>query len=250
MNAEINGLIGFGFVLVFFLLFIYYWITSKRRPERQLREIPAFEHLSRAVGVAVEAGRRLHLSLGWGGLQDLPGASALVGLSVLQRIARAASVSDRPPVATSGEGTLNILSQDTLRTTYNNLGALGQYDPLAAQLTGLTPFSYAAGAMAVAGEGEDSAVMLAGHFGSEVALITDAAERHGSLTLGGSDNLPAQAILYATAHDPLVGEELYASGAYVQAGPAHLASLRAQDFLRWVVILAILLGFAYKLLVG
>lgn len=249
MNPAINGLIGLGFVLVFFLILIYFWITLRRHPKRNLREIPAFERLSRSVGLAVEAGQRMHVTLGWGGLQDIPGASALVGLSVLQRVARAASISDRPPVATSGEALVNILSQDTERSTYRALGA-AQNDPLAAQLTGLTPFSYAAGTMMVASEGDDSAVMMAGHFGSEVALITEAAERKGNLTLGGSDFLPAQAVLYAAAREPLVGEELYASGAYVQAGPAHLASLRAQDILRWVIIVAILAGFAYRLIVG
>jgi len=48
--------------------------------------------------------------------------------------------------------------------------------------------------------------------------------------------------LYAAAQDPLIGEELFASGAYVGAGPSHEASLHVQDVLRWLVILAILVG--------
>jgi hypothetical protein len=44
----------------------------------------------------------------------------------------------------------------------------------------------------------------------------------------------------------LIGEELYAVGAYLKTGPIHIASLRAQDLLRWVIILAILLGSILK----
>ena len=44
------------------------------------------------------------------------------------------------------------------------------------------------------------------------------------------------------------GEELFAAGAYVGAGASHDASLNAQDILRWLVILAILLGVGLKIL--
>jgi hypothetical protein len=127
------------------------------------------------------------------------------------------------------------------------MGADEQYDPDSGQLSGFTPFSYAAGTLPVIYDQQASVNVLIGTFGNEVALITDASERKGSLTLGCSDNLPAQAILYAAAQEPLIGEELYAGGAYLQAGPAHIASLRAQDILRWVLIVVILLLAALKL---
>jgi hypothetical protein len=45
----------------------------------------------------------------------------------------------------------------------------------------------------------------------------------------------------------LIGEELFAAGAYVGAGAAHEASLIVQDILRWLVIVAILIGSLLKL---
>lgn len=245
------GAAGLVLIVVFVSLMLVYGWSSRRtgQPPRisRLRGIPAFARLGRGVGLAVEAGQRLHLSLGSGGVQGLRGVSALVGLSMLQRIARAASISDRPPVATSGEATLAILTQDSLRSAYHAVGADTQFDPLSGQITGLTPFSYAVGTLPILYDQHVSATVLAGHFGAEVALMTDASERNGSLTLAGSDNLPAQAVLFATAQEPLIGEELYAGGAYLQAGLMHFASLRAQDIFRWVLIAAILGGVALKL---
>lgn len=246
------GILGLGFVLVFFVLMIAFVVAGRRRAHRAqplagLRSIPAFDRLVQAVGLAVEAGQRLHLSLGRGSLSGLQAASALVSLSVLDRIARDASVSDRPPVATSGEGALAILSQDVLRGTYRNMGIEDRFDPVSGQLTGLTAFSYAAGTLPIIFDQQVSANFIAGHFGAEVALIHDAAERSGGQTLAGSDNIPAQAVIYALAQEPLIGEELYAAGAYTLAGPLHVASLRAQDILRWVLILAILAGVVLKL---
>jgi hypothetical protein len=49
------------------------------------------------------------------------------------------------------------------------------------------------------------------------------------------------------AQEPLIGEEFFAGGAYLGAGPAHTASLRMQDILRWVVVSLIVLGAILKL---
>ncbi len=237
-----------SFAGLFFVLLILFALVIRKRPEKRLREIPAFAHLGRSVGLAVEAGKRLHIALGYGGVNDVQGASGLVGLTMLQRIARAASISDRPPIASSGEGTLGILSQDTLKSSYQAIRSENLYDPIYGQISGLTPFSYAAGTLPIIMDQQVSTTVLAGHFGSEVALITDANERVGSQTMAGSDNLEAQAVLYVSSQDPLIGEELYASGAYLNAGLMHQASVRTQDVMRWVVIAGILLGGLLKLI--
>lgn len=227
--------LGFAFVLV-----IVFTLTGRKPAPRSLRDMPVFSRLRDAVGLAVEAGTRLHVSTGWGGVLGLRGLSGVLGLSMLERITRAASASDRPPVATAGESALAILSQDTWRGIHRSTNP--EENLLAAQLVGLTPFSYAAGVLPVIYDEQVSATVLAGHFGSEVALLTDAAERQKSLVVAGSDNLPAQAVLYASAGETLIGEELFASGAYLNAGPMHQASLRSQDVIRWLLILVILFG--------
>ncbi len=241
------SLLGLGFLILFVILMILFWGRDRKRMRQNLRGIQAFAKLKRGIGMAVESGQRLHVSLGHGGITGQTSASALVGLSVLQRIARAASISDRPPVATSGEAAQALLSEDTLRSAYRTANAESQFNPESAQLTGLTPFSYAAGALPVVYDQQVSVNILAGSFGSEVGLIADAAERTGSVSLGGSENLSAQAVLYASVEEPLIGEELFAAGAYVQAGPMHTASLKAQDVLRWLLIGAILVGAVLKM---
>ena len=243
LGVEIIGLV---FVLVFLALIILFIVYERSQKVNPLRPIRAFDRLRREIGLAVEAGKRLHVSLGRGGLNGLEGGSALIGLSTLDRIARTASISDKPPVTTSGDGTLTLLSQNTARGVFASIGLENQYEPSSGRLVGVTPFSYAAGTLPVIYDEQVAANILAGHFGSEVALITDAAERSGGMTLGGSDNLSAQAVLYAASDEPLIGEELYATGAYLKAGPAHNASVRAQDVFRWVLIAIILAGAVLK----
>ena len=66
---------------------VTYASLARKRPKGSWREISAFSRLGRSVGLAVEAGKRLHISLGHGSLNGLQAGSAFVGLSVLQRVA-------------------------------------------------------------------------------------------------------------------------------------------------------------------
>ena len=58
----------------------------------------------------------------------------------------------------------------------------------------------------------------------------------------------AQAVLFASASDPLIGEEMFAAPAYLNADAAQRASISVQDILRWLIILALLGLSAMKFL--
>jgi hypothetical protein len=240
--VSLTGILGFLFVLLVFGLVIVLAFAGRNHPARHLRPIKAFTKLRRAVGLAVEAGTRMHISLGRGNITGMEAVSGFVGLNVQERVARAASVSDRPPIATSGNGALGILSRDTFSGVYRSLRTDGRFDPTLGHVVGLTPFSYAAGTLPIIHDEHVTANVLMGHFGAEIALINEAAERSGSLVIAGTDNIAAQAAIYAIAQEPLIGEELYASGAYLGAGPLYESSLRTQDILRMLLIALILLA--------
>lgn len=229
-------------------LILLFGLVTVLRDTSYLRDIPAFERLRKALGAAVENGSRLHVSLGKSGLIQATNTSALVGLTALERISLYSGTSDRPPVATSGDGGLALLSQDTERAAFRISGNPESFNPDRGVMTGPTPFSYIAGALPLADTENISAHVLVGNFGPEVALLIESGERQSAYTLAGSDSLPAQAAIYATAGEALIGEELYAIPAYLDCGPLHKASLQVQDILRWAVILTLGAGALLKLL--
>ncbi len=230
------------------LLFAFSVPRGRTRSRVALRSIPAFQRMRRAIGLAIENGTRLHVSIGQASIVSPNNASAFIGLSTLERVGTMGSISDRPPVVTSGDGTLALFSQDTLRATYRANNNPEMFDPTQARLSGPTPFSYVAGTLPVIYDERVSANILVGNFGSEVALLTEAGEKQNSFTLAASDSISAQSVMYISASEPLIGEELFAIPAYLQAGPYHQAGLRAQDVLRWVVVGALVIGSILKVL--
>jgi hypothetical protein len=219
------------------LLILVFTLWGRSNPKRALRSIPAFRQLRRTIELSVEDGSRMQISLGQGGVLGPESAAAFAGLTLLRQVADIAADSDQPPIATSGDGAIMLLAQDTLRSSYRRQGMIEQYHLRLARATGVTPFSFAAGTLPQILDRDVSATALVGSFGAEAGLLTAATQARGSFDLGGSDNLTGQSILFASADQPLIGEELFATGAYMDAGPTHQASLRAQDVLRWIVIL-------------
>ena len=241
------ALIALGVLAIAAILLIVFTLMRRRSPG-VFREIDAYDRLNSAVGRAVEDGTRLHISIGRGNLFTTRGGSALAGLAMLRRLSERTSLSDNPPIVTSGDASLAILSQDTLQSGYRAAGAEEQYRFTTGRLTGLTPYAFAAGTIPVTRDENVSTNIVLGDFGAESALLVEAADREDTDLIAASDNLSAQSVLYASSHEPLIGEELFAAGAYVGAGASHEASLQVQDVLRWVVILAILGGAVLKFL--
>lgn len=239
-------LFGLALLIVAGILLIALTLIKRKTPAA-FRDIAPLTRLRRSAGMAVEEGTRLHVSLGRGSLIGQNGASSLAGLALLRQVSEQASVSDRPPLASAGDASLAILSQNTLQAAYKNAGAEELYQPSNGRLTGLTPFSYAAGVMPLIRTEQISTNVLIGDFGPEAALLVDAAERENALTIAAAADPSAQAVLFATASDPLAGEELFAAPAYTGRDASHRASLQAQDVLRWVLILALLGSAALKL---
>jgi len=245
-----DTLIGLGLIVIAAVALFVLAVPLRTRVRRIFRIIPGMVRLRRAIGLTVENGRRLHVSMGSGSLTGASSAVSLAALSTLDRIAALSMISDRPPIATSGEGSLSILSQDELRVAYRDGNALEQYDPDRGRLGGITPLSYVAGTLPVIRDEQVSTNILVGNLGPEVGLMTDAAYRQQAFVVAASDSLPAQAVIYAAAEEPLIGEELFSVPAYLQAGPFHVAGLQVQDILRWIVIALMLVGVVIKLFGG
>ena len=102
----LEPILGLVFVLLAAALMFIYSLPERQprgqqRPRVVLRPIRAMEHLRRAIGLAIEDGSRLHVSIGESSILSPTNGSAFIGLSTLERVGTLSSVSDRPPVVTS-----------------------------------------------------------------------------------------------------------------------------------------------------
>jgi hypothetical protein len=246
--SSLNLALGLFFILLYAGLILIFAMPRMNKKQPVFRKIEAIEKLKLAIGLTVEAGTRIHISLGNADLLSSYNSSALAGLSVLEQVALISQLADRQPIATSGNGSIAVLSQSVFKNALEGKSATNLKETNQGQLSGTTPLSYAAGAMNVIRKDQVSTNVFLGNYGSEVALLGQNSNQTKAITLGASDSLTAQAVLFAASDDPLIGEELFALPAYLGNKNIHIASVKIQDFFRWVLILTMLVGAILKYL--
>jgi uncharacterized protein DUF6754 len=241
--------------LLFFIAFVYFVWRAKLDVRLSLRPIVAYDALKDLLARAAEAGQPIHISIGTAGVGQASTADTTAGLYALEYLADRAAVSAIPPIVTVGDPTALPLAQDQLRRAYQRQGYPEEYDPR--QVRFIAPslndnaVAYSAGVMdLLAHERVMANVVIGafdeyqspGAFGDEFLLMSEPGARKDSLQVGGTSNPRALPFVYATISHPLLGEEIYAAGAYLNARRAHLGSLLAQDTVRAMLVVIVVLA--------
>lgn len=231
--------------LPFLIPFFYLLYRASRSPSRpRLRAIPAYDSLKKLMSRAAETGQAVHVSAGTGGVSGPRTADTLAGLNTLEFLADRAANSDIPPLVTVTEPTAFPAALDQLRRAYERQGypeefRLDQARYIAPPVNG-SAVPYAAGVMDILGHEPIAANVMVGAFGDEYLLMTEPPAQNNILQVGGTANPNVLPFTYLTMSEPLLGEEIYAAGAYLLERVGHYTSLLAQDVFRVVLVLVVI----------
>ena len=245
MDATVQTISILLIVLAFATLAIGSQFVRRKRSAFPLRAIPGYQRLPDQIGLAIEEGRGLHVSLGGAGVGGGSTTSALAANELLYQITLRASVGGTVPAATMSEATALPMAYGTLQAALRRRGAVPRaaFDPAVQWYAGGARSLAFAAAITGAMANERSAYnAFAGSFGPELALPLLASQRARAASLATSDQLEGQAVAWVMADQALLGEEVYAAGAYLGDRASALGGVIAQDVLRSVIILFLIIA--------
>ncbi len=207
-----------------------------------LRPLRGYTGLRGQVGRAIESGSQLHITLGRASLIGDANPTSISALTVLDHVAKDGCANSTPPLVTLADGTLLTAAQASMVHSYQQAGRSADYDATATQFiaTNTDAIAYSGGVASLIHQEKVTSNVMVGRFGSELGIITEAADRKQIDQVIGSDDPNALALATAVTDNLLIGEELLAAGAYLEQAPQQLASLKLQDILRWVIAAGIL----------
>jgi hypothetical protein len=245
VSTEIQVL-ALVFLLLFLPLMLFFASRVRRGHEVSLRRIPAFEALPDLIGRAAESGQALHIGLGIGGVGSQETVSALAGLTVLGYLADQVATFDCQPVITVADVALLPVAQDVLRNGYLRQNRMRGYRSTAVRFLGPTSAVYAAGVMDVLSHEGIVANAMIGTMGDEFLLIGETGAKCGLTQIVGTSSVEALPFVFAAADETLIGEEIFAGGAYLSRLPEHIGCLLAQDWMRLMLVGVILAGVLWR----
>jgi hypothetical protein len=233
-------------LVIFTMLFAVFWILWYRRGRLSqvvFRSLPAIDSLRASLRRSAEMGETVHLSPGAGALHYADSvAETIAGLQVVRGAAQEALTLGVPVQVTTNDALVYVMAEKSLELALYNAGQPPGLEAQSLLVSQQDSLAYAAGVMDRLGRPEVQGSVLVGTFGEELLLIGEVGAEQTSFQVAGATRPVAMSFLPLLTKDFLLGEEVYAAGAYLEGKPARLVSLLVQDAIRMILLLLIFLG--------
>jgi len=236
-------------ILLAAVALLYFFAARVRAGARYgLRHIRGYEALQRMVGQAAELGQALHMAPGIGGIGGTNTLETLAGLTTLEYLAQQAALCDTPLLVNVADPTTIPAAQGALRRGYAQAGYPDEYNPNQVRFIAPDPVAYAAGVMLTLEQQKLAGNVMIGAFGDEFLLMGETGARKRVLQVGGTTDSRALPLVYVSVDHALIGEEIFAGGAYLSRHPNHIGSLATADVIRSAIVVAVVIGVVLKTL--
>ncbi|MCX7669889.1 MAG: hypothetical protein N2439_07450, partial [Anaerolineae bacterium] len=204
-----------------------------------VRRIAGLDELDDALGRATEMGRPILFSPGFG---DLGQMSTYAGLACLEyAVRKAARFGIRVIVPVAG-ATMFPVTQDIVRDAYTAEGRPELYQPEDVLYLSGDQNAFAAAVTGIMERQRIGAAFYFGSYGFESLLLAETGQRVGAIQVAATDSFFQVPFFIAACDYTIIGEELYAAGAYLSREPTMLGSLSGQDYGKVVVALLLIAG--------
>jgi hypothetical protein len=233
---RINALI---LVLVFSTVVIIYTRWARQGKTLFLRKIPGLEAVEEAVGRATEMGRPV---LYIPGISELDEIETIAGISILGRVAKITAQYDTPLTVPVRYPLVLAAGQEVVEQAYIEVGKKDSYDKDIVRYVAGEQFAFTAHVNGYMMRERPATNIYMGAFFAESLLLAETGNAAGSIQIAGTAR-PEQLPFFIAACDyTLMGEELYAASAYLSHEPIMLGGLKGQDFVKMLIVFAIILG--------
>lgn len=230
-------------VLVIFsiVLLVCIWLGGKGK-KIELRPLPAINAIVEAIGRAAELGKPIHFNPGWYSLDSVEAPQTVAALSIFNYIMKYAVEADVRVITTLIRPDVIPLIDDIMRSSYAASGKLESYRPDDIRYISGEQFAYIGGVAKIFRDEEPAATIALGGFMAYSLLLMETAHSYGQFKIAGTASWHQIPFFAATADYILIGEELYAAGAYTSDDPYMKGSILGQDIVKIISIILLVVG--------
>jgi hypothetical protein len=241
-----NRIFGFVCLLLIMAAVAYFIKRAQGGSIPKVRRIPGIDAMDEAIGRAVEMGRPVIASHGIANLRDsTTGPQTIAGLSVLSYVAKkCAEVSTRLIVPVRQPEVWPIAA-DVVETAYKMAGKGEEYQQSDIMYLSSEQFGFSSNYIGLLMREKPGANIMIGAYWAESMQLAETGSRVGAMQISGTAQTSQIPFFLVSTDYCLIGEEIYAAGAYLTNEAPLIASLAGQDAGR---MLAVILGIIGALL--
>jgi len=224
--------------LVAIVIVLYTTYHQKSRDKFKVRQIAGISAVEDAIGRATEMARPILFTPGWGG--DIQRPTTIASMNFLSHIAEKTASYDCTLIYPTHDPVIMTVAQEVVRESYVRAGFADRYREDNISYVSSTQFGYAAAVDGLISRQKPASVFLLGTFEAESLILAETGNSIGAIQIAGTDSTIQLSFFIVACDFTLIGEELFAASGYLSGNRSILASVRAQDILK-VIIIALLM---------
>lgn len=228
----------FVFFLAFLVVYALFYDRVRKGYSVHIRRIAGLDAIDEAVGRCTEMGRAVHYTFGIGEFDT----NVLASFNVLSYVATQCAKMDTDIIVTNALPEVHPITEEIVRTAYNEIGKPDAYKADNIRFLSNAQTAYIAAIFGIFTRERPGANMMLGPFFAESLMLAEVGNQIGAIQIGGTGRTIQIPFFVAACDYTLIGDELFAAGAYINRAPAQVGALIAQDFGKWVAIIGIIVG--------
>lgn len=227
-------------VLMLTIIIVFFWTVSHaKRKGLFIRRIAGLDAIDEAIGRATEMGRPIYYSTGIGPMSLVP---TIASTSILGEVARKVAQYDTSLKVPHFDPIVMTVCKEVVKQSYLEMERPDSYRDDINFFVSQDQFSFAASVDAMIHREKPAACFFIGHFMAESLLLAEVGATTGAIQIAGTEQESQLPFFFTSCDYTLIGEELYAAGAYLSKDPMLMSTLKVQDFGKAFVMLAVVTG--------
>jgi hypothetical protein len=212
---------------VFCMAVILLIAAARRGKVFYIRPIPGLSAVDEAIGRATEMGKPILFVPGIGGSSEV---ATLAAFTLLGRVAKKTAEYQTQVLVPCYDPIVMTISQEIVKSSYLDAGRPELYREQDVYFVTQDQFGYTAAVAGIMLREHPATNFYIGKFYAESLVLAETGNLAGSIQIAGTDEITQIPFFVAACDYTLIGEELYASSAYLSQEPPLLGTLKAQDY--------------------
>ena len=233
---RVNMLIFLSF---FFAVILYFIQRAKKGKSLFIRRIAGLDAIEEAVGRATEMGRPV---LFVPGIEDVNQIQTIAAMIILGNVAKMVAAYDIPLFVPICRPFVVPVAEERVKEGYAAAGRPDAYNRDNVRYISDEQFAYAAGVQGIMLRDKPMANLMFGSFFAESLMLAETGFLTGAIQVAGTANIHQLPFFVVACDYTIIGEELFATSAYLSKEPKLLGSLKGSDLTKAIIIGILALG--------
>ncbi len=227
-------------ILALFFFFVLYFINqAKKGKSLFVRRIAGLDAIEEAVGRATEMGRPiLYIS----GIEDMDNLQTVASMIILGNVAQMVATYDVPLLVPICRPFVVPVAEEAVKQGYSKAGRPDAYDKNNIRYISDEQFAYTAGVNGIMLRDRPAANLMFGSFFAESLIMAETGFSTGAIQVAGTANIHQLPFFVVACDYTVIGEELFATSAYLSKEPKLLGSLKGSDLAKFLIMMILILG--------